>query len=174
MITLICGRSGMGKTCLAKTLLHEHRKKLIVLDVNNEYKEFGKLTIDSFKELHDRIAARDFPIRFFSSNFEEFFVLLKYVKNFTLMIDELQIIATPTNCPKSFMELIQRHRHLPMDFFGAAQRISSIKVDVRSQAHRIITFQQTDYQDLQIVKKAGFDPDAVCNLKKFKYIIKEY
>ena len=174
MITLIFGRTQMGKTTLMKLLVNEHRNRLIIYDSNNEYKDFGNLVYEDFKLLIHRIQKKDFPIRFYTSDSDKFFSFLASVKNYTLCVDELHTYADSNECPKSLKELIRRHAHIQMEFFGAAQRISTVHRSLRSQAHRVITFNQVDFEDLKIVEKSGFDPDEVCNLKKFKYIIKRY
>jgi DNA helicase HerA-like ATPase len=171
MVTLIFGRSQMGKTSLSKLLIREHSERLIIYDSNNEYKEFGVLTYEDFKKLYERIKRKDFPIRFYTADSDKFFSFLSGVKNFVLCVDELHTYADSTECPKSLKELIRRHAHLGLEFFGAAQRISTVHRSLVSQAHRIITFNQTDFYDLKICEKQGFDPEEVASLKKFKYII---
>ncbi len=171
MITIIVGRAQMGKTSLMKLLIREHSNRLIIFDSNNEYGEYGLLITDDFKKLYERIHSNDFPIRFFCDDFNRFCVFLKSVKNFTLCVDELHSYAEGKECPKSFKELIRRHAHLNMSFFGAAHQITLIHRALRSQWTRLIIFQQIDFDDLNVLRKFGAEPESVRTLSKFKWIV---
>jgi hypothetical protein len=172
MVTLIFGRARMGKTSLCKTLIYDVRSNLIIFDSNKEYTAYGDMVYD-FKTLYERIRKKQFPIRFYHDDAEATWKFLIKVQHYTLVVDELHTYANSYETPKSLKELLRRHAHIDMSFYGLAHRYAEVHPAIRSQRTRLIIFNQHEYDDLRQLEKVGFDPAAVASLKKYEYILRE-
>lgn len=166
---LIFGKKGTGKTTLAKKLVSVHKKNLIILDVNNEYQEYGEI-YNNLPDFLQAIRKNEFPIRYFSDETESFFSLLYYFRNITLLIDELHIFTSPYGFSSSLLKLVRLQRHINLKIYGVSQRIAEVSRTITAQKDKIITFRQEEPRDLKILEEYGFDPEEVKNLKKFQYL----
>jgi hypothetical protein len=176
---LVFGKKGSGKTTLVKKALTVNGKlnlkNIIIVDVNDEYKDLIQECIFDFNEMKFRLDKGLLPLRVFltDENQNHFFDKLCSCKNFTLVIDELHIYSNPYQKSSGKLDkLIRLQRHNGIEFVGISQRVSEISRTATAQADKILTFKQTEPLDLKILEQRGFNPVEVSNLKKYKYLIK--
>jgi DNA helicase HerA-like ATPase len=142
----------MGKTSWLKRYLKSVRRGLI-LDPVNEYDRVQKF--DHLDVLIEHVLRyRIFRVR---TEWETDFPLLcataKAAGNCTLVIDEAQRVVPPRgDVPATFEDIVYRGRHRGVSLAIAAQRPSTVHLVARSQWSRLITFRQTEPNDVRWIE----------------------
>jgi hypothetical protein len=167
---MILGKTGTGKTVLAKSLI-ENSKRLLVLDPLGEY---GGRIFFTFDALAD----------FFSSEPEEFqailrpqeeedadffFKLARTIGNVTVLVDEAEIYINPQSMPDSFRWLIQFGRHRGISLVCVGRRAPELNIYLRAQQTSIISFAQSEPRDIDHLVAYGFDAEEISYLDGHDY-----
>ena len=176
-IIIILGRKGSGKSYLANKISKEI-DRIIIADPLNEYKGgHAFFTFGEFKNrIYDLITREQFRIVCKFTTDEDYIELFDFIfnlRNFTILIDELDMFAGSKSIAPEVKRLFSYGRHRQINIIGIARRPYELNRLVTSQADKIITFKQTEQRDLDYMKNLGFNPDELLNLPKFKYLIKE-
>lgn len=151
-IVLVFGKTGMGKTSWLKRYLKSIRRALI-LDPVNEYDRVQKF--DYLDQLIEHVQRyKIFRVRTeWEADFPFLCATAKAVGNCTLVIDEAQRVVPPRNeLPATFEDIVYRGRHNGVGLAIAAQRPSTVDLVARSQWSRLITFRQTEPNDVRWIE----------------------
>lgn len=173
-VTLIFGRTGAGKSTMARKLSGKERR-ILILDPLGEFSGTVFHDFDTFAAyMAERLdPSHDFRIvcRFSEDvDVEYFFILARQIRCFTLCIDEAEIYLDPRSMNEDFLWIIRYGRHKEISLIAVARRVPELSVDLRAQASTIITFLQSEPRDLKNLEGYGFNPDRVRSLPLFQYL----
>lgn len=161
-ISLIFGRKHCGKSTLAKTLVKDARR-LIVLDIQGEYK-IGKV-VNSMQDftrfIREHQTARDLRITYcpeynlsLKTIFKAVCKIVLALRDVTFLVEEVGCFASnATSFPEIFGILVQKARHRQINLVAITQRATKIPRDIRSQADVIYTFQQVEPGDIKYISQ---------------------
>ena len=172
-ISLIVGKTGSGKTIIAKTLILDY-KRVIVMDSLLEYSGgtifyslSDLLTYIIYNEINNK-SEFTFICRFTNDlDFEYLFKLVYELGNILLVVEEAEIYISPYKKQSSFLTLVRYGRHQSISIIGIARRTSELSLDFRSQTDTIYSLKQTNFNDLQNMERLGFI--GLEKLKAYKY-----
>lgn len=169
MITIITGKPGTGKTYLMKMLLST-MKNSIVYDYHNEFSGHLVKTLPDFTE---RIIKGMYPTRVYMRNnndLERSFYLISGISNITIAIDEFSLYKNQYDKVSILFDDVRGHFHLNQNYILSSQRISDIPRAIIAMSQLIITFRQTELNDLKILSSYNFPPEKVKNLPDRAYL----
>jgi len=162
-IELIFGKTGTGKTHLAKKLLTNYDRQFII-DPKLEYNEGS--VFYSFLGVYNYVAQYNLfqndlsftIITRFKTDIENdyLFKLIELTENCVLLCDEIEKFIDRSNTSSHFNELVNYGRHHNVSIIGIARRPAELSTTLKSQVNTIYSFQQTLYSDLQYMSKLGF------------------
>jgi hypothetical protein len=161
-IDLILGKTGSGKSSFVKKELIPYRKRLVIIDALSEY-ENGVIfyNIDNFIE---------YIIENKVNHFEEFKYICRFtddqeiellfqvvfeLSNLTLLVEECEIYVSPNAKSSNFLKIVRYGRHKNISVIGVARRSTELSLTFRSQTDSIISFKQTDTNDLKKMEELG-------------------
>ncbi len=154
-VQLILGKTGSGKTTLARQLVRG-LNRCIILD--NGFQEFTAPHFTDIAALHDyldinAIAGEDFKAAFtpLKSQYETLFRWALEIGNeeaITLVLEECDRFPTPASAD-IFEEIVQRGRHYGVNLIALATFPFNVNIDLRRQATEICTFQQHEPADIK-------------------------
>lgn len=174
-ITLIFGKTGSGKSHLAKNIIKDF-DRCIIVDAMNEYDE--GMIFNSFDDLvnyfYDYTPETFTFICRFESDLEiEFlFKLCNAVGNLLLVVEEAEIYISPYAKSNEFLNLVRYGRHKSISILGIARRTAELSIDLRAMVDKIISFKQTEVYDLKKMESLGFE--KLNELNDFEYAEKSY
>jgi GTPase SAR1 family protein len=177
-IILVYGKTGGGKTTLAKKFFNDS-KRAIVIDSLFEYEsDLIFYDLDSLinyfntnKPLTFKIVCR------FSNDFdiEGLFVIVKQITNVVLILEEAEIYISPYTRFSNFLYLVRYGRHFNINIIGIARRSSELSLDFRSQVNAIyICSAITEPLDLKNFSLLGLDVEKIKNLKQYEIYKKTF
>jgi len=173
-VILILGKTGCGKTTLSKKIRSKF-SRVLTLDPLHEYdgtiienlSDFFTLA-DSFKGNNDF----NYTCRFESDiDVEYLFKFSCIYEDFLFVIEEAEIYLDPRSINKDFLWLIRYGRHKNISLLCVARRVPEITIDFRAQCSSIISYKQTEPNDLKLLNDYGFDSDKILNLSDHEYVI---
>lgn len=166
----------MGKTTLLQNCtnsekrliiidpVRQFRNGLIVLDVNSLFDYFEKFDPGVF-----RVICRFRDDKEFTQT-EKVLELAQELKDLTLVIDEVDKICSPDYLSEQLRLIINYGRHDRINLFTSARRPADVARALTSNADEVITFRVEEPNDLDYLKKRGFDVEKIKSLKKFDYL----
>jgi len=173
-IEIIFGKTGTGKSTLAKKIVKDY-DRVIILDVMSEY---PGVIVTNFEDFIYYIKDKEkFTVccRFENDlDFEYLFRAVFEISNLLLVLEEAEMYISPYEKRTEFLKLVNYGRHRDISILGIARRVSELSRTFRSQVNRIYTFKQTDINDLKYLNDLGFNPNEIENLPEFQYSILEY
>ena len=158
-LTLIFGRMKSGKSYQAKSVVRSTRGRVWVWDPNAEWA--GSDAVDAPGDLWpatdwqhalnyiarggdaERVA---WQLR--AERFPAWCELVRRTGGMLAVVDEAHDVVAPHRVPAECMRLVRRTRHSRIDLVFVAQRPAGVDVSIRSQAHQVVSFQQTEARDL--------------------------
>jgi len=150
-VVIVLGRTGQGKSIWSRQFMHD-KKRLLVYDplkeANVDYLSTAKLI--EFAEVHPD--KRDKIFRYGTANPDDVPLLDSCAYGYGdcwLFLEEASVVF-PANSrsPEWIRNSIFLGRHRNLSIIVTAQRPTSIPVDLRSQASRIICFSQHEKNDV--------------------------
>jgi DNA helicase HerA-like ATPase len=157
-IILIFGKTGTGKTTLAKELIKNERRVIIV----DALQEYTGLILEDFESTVEffRNKPKEFKLvcRYDSDlAIEYLFKLIFEIGDICLVVEEAEIYISPYAKSSSFLRLVRYGRHRNIKIIGVARRTSELSLDFRAQVNKIYSFKQTQPRDLQLMQELGFE-----------------
>lgn len=170
-IIIVVGKRGKGKSSYTKLFTEKH-SRLFIFDRKREYPNIYWSTIEEIKS--DQLYKENF-FRLGISEPEEMNELARLsfeTGNNLLVVEECSIVFEKgtRRLPKYINEIIFVGRDRNCSCMLISQRATFIPVDCRSQASRIICFNQYEPTDLEWLS-ASFDKETIKkipNLKRFE------
>jgi len=170
-IFLIYGKTGSGKTTLAKDIIKNY-KRIIIID---NLAEYDGTIIENFSDFCDYIIdKKEFVIccRFTEDeDYEYLFKVLFEIPDILLVLEEAEMYISPYAKRTDFLRLVKYGRHRDISILGIARRTSELSSNFRSQVDKIYTFKQTEPNDLKILEDLGFNINEVQNLPEYKFSV---
>lgn len=163
VIISIFGRKGSGKTTLARRIIREY-PRVIVIDTVGQYPEmevvFGRESI--LDRLLRANKERAFRLSLRSGQTEDLLDALEVcyeIPHVMLVIEEAGFYCSPTLIPDAVSKLVRYGRHRAISQIYIAQRPSALHRDMTSQSDLIVSFVQTEPRDVDYLR-ATVGPEA--------------
>jgi hypothetical protein len=93
------------------------------------------------------------------------------LRDFLLVVEEADQFLDPQKKNTPFLRLIRRGRHREISLLCIVRRVPEINKNFRAQCSSIVTFTQTEPDDLDLLSRYGFDPEAVSSLEPHRYLV---
>lgn len=181
----ILGTRGCGKSFLCRRVQDLYPKRVII-DSLNEYKSSGPNEVVSDFEVFcekmlelKKSKKKKFQIIFQFNpeieNSDEIFnqilrVLYKF-KNIQIVIEEVQLFASPHRLPHWLKQCLLTGRHQNLSLIFTTQRPGELNKTILSQCTHIFAGQMHEKNDLKYISGfLGVDTEKLINLEKRKFI----
>lgn len=174
-IILIFGRTGSGKSFLAKKLIKKFNRviiidKMIEYHSDNIFYDFNSLLEYYLKNIPENFT---FVCRFENDNdVELLFKFCWFVKNLCLVVEESELYISPYQKQSEFLKLVRYGRHRAISIIAIARRVVELSNDVKANADEIISFKQILKKDIDYLKQLGFN--KIENLKQYEFEVINY
>jgi len=174
-VFLILGRTGCGKTTLAKKIIDKYRRTIAVDPLG----EYGGNVFTDFELFCDYCKnnivnnSGDFHIalRFDEDiSFQYLFQVLWYIPDFLFILEEAEMFIDSRNADRNFLRLVRYGRHKDISLLCVARRVPEISIDFRAQCTSIVTYNQTEPSDLEKLEDYGFDMEEVKTLPLHEHV----
>lgn len=179
MVRTVFGRRGSGKTNLIRTTFLPLLPRYLIWDINGEYGQHGVPFSDPV-ELIDRLARQgDQPFHFvYTPQHDverEFAWLLQgawLTRSLCLVLDEIDMISTPTSIPEALFRVLNLGRHRSIDIIAASRRPAQVPRLLTSQSDFVDCFNSQEPRDLTYLSDyCGKDFALACkSLPEFHYL----
>ncbi|MDE2103389.1 MAG: hypothetical protein KGL39_39475 [Patescibacteria group bacterium] len=165
-IIVVLGRSGYGKSSWTKQYV-QGLSRLCVWDPKKSYLVDYPYDLSAYWE--DEGPHEQFRIGGYYPEQAEILGSIAFeAQRCALILEECGILFQPrTDLPEWARECIYIGREREVSVIAIAQRPRSINVVLRSQATRIVTFQQREPKDLEWLDEC-FDPDDILSLDRLE------
>lgn len=178
-IIIVLGKTGTGKSLWCK-LFTRGNKRLLVFDPMSspEFENVEWLNHEGIFNLFDEenegvIQQKKFRFGAFEFEAVDTFGNTAFVtgNNLLLLEESSQIFKKGCALPDWANKLVFMGRHESCSLLVTAQRASSIPIDLRSQASRIVTFRQSEKNDLKwfdeffdkdLIEQISILPNGIC------------
>lgn len=183
---MIFGRAQEGKSTLCKRVLEAIRKHYaftVILDPHGEYE--GGPVVHNFAEFLEEVQANDPALVLFQveqidpDELDRLYKFMYEVRDSLLVIDEAEMFVPKTTTAKPgtagyYFHLrvaLGAHVERNLGVIAVGRRPVELNVYLRSQFTSLVTFKQTEPNDLARLEDYGFDPEQVVRLDSHKYIV---
>jgi Cdc6-like AAA superfamily ATPase len=156
--TIIFGMSGSGKTVLTK-ILSRDIKRVIVIDPEYNFED----DTDNLLSFDNVCNLADFLKDNFNSDFrictiddeksESIFAIAEIVQNVTVVIDEVDLICSPTTISPFFKNIIKRGRRKGIHLIVNSRRPAEVHRLLTSQASEVYCFRTKEPSDIKYLQK---------------------
>ena len=156
------GKTGTGKTTLAKKLI-EKKERLLIFDPLQEYSGSIFSTFESlcdyFLDSSRQVERKKFRVvcRFETDIEPEFLFRLAWeLRDVTILVEEASLFLSPRT-PTFFHNLINQGRHRNVSIIAVVRRAPELSIQFRAMCTSVITFEQTEPRDLDHLENLGFE-----------------
>lgn len=185
-ITAVLGKKGFGKTTYVVSQTAA-LTRLIIFDYNREYEQ-GRI-ISTPQELinqlrlnqntYFRLIYRPSPVLDIHAHFDFFSKICFEVKNYTLVIEEVDLVSSAGNMPEGLKKIINYGRHHAINLLALSRRAHMVPRDLTANADSIVTFNQQEPRDIRyladyfggtVTRKTGEALDAESVIQSLKRV----
>jgi len=175
-VTFVSGQRGSGKTTWVKHYI-QNIDRFLLYDALSEYSGAPR-----FENIHDFLDYVDANIEhggFFeaildtvdNSSFPFFCRAAISMGRVYVVIEELDLFATPYATPVELQKLIKHGRHHSINIIGVSLRPSQVSRLFTSQANRFILFRQVEPRDVAYFKSiVGIQADRLPGLDPYYFL----
>jgi hypothetical protein len=165
-ITLVCGKTRLGKSWLVKHGLLKKMNRVIICDPMNEYVD--AIRIDDMQQMatyclsHKVFRVRTTLIR----NFNDVCYIAACCGECTILIEESQrFLANKAALTPMMDYALFQGGHHAISVLLVMQRAYKVNIDIRSQWTEIYSFRQSEERDISWFQEtSGFDIEEIRNL----------
>lgn len=169
------GRSGCGKSYLAKRIQEKYPRK-IIFDTLYEYDTKGADVAENFISFCEKLKkinkekTKNFTLIYRldldsddnTAELDEALKLIYYLGDCLVVIEEVQIFATSHNLPKWLKNMVLTGRHQKIGVLFTSQRMGEINKTVLSQCSHLFIGNMVEQNDQRYI--SGFIGDDVSEL----------
>jgi len=172
-IGLILGRKGTGKSSLARALINDKDRNIILDTFGDDY-NLGGITSDvqHCAEYYNRVNGNNsFAIVFRPTNdsdCEAFFRFAKETRAVTIWIDEVDRYCGPHSINEDLKWMLNYGRHRAISTIGIARRAASVHRDFTANADWIAVHQTRENRDLQYLREF-MNTEGLETLEQFQF-----
>jgi hypothetical protein len=174
-VLLVLGSTGSGKSYYVKSLL-ESIGKLFIFDPRHEYT--GGIVFEDFQELcdyaYEHIEDESFRYicRFVKpEDYENAARLIWILRDGTLLLEESELFLSSfdrdAEHPINF--LVSQGRHRSISIIAISRRPSELSIKLRAVVDCVVSFKQTEPNDLRYCQIWGFDIEKLPTLQRGEY-----
>jgi len=179
-VILILGKQGSGKSTLAKRII-QRWKRVIVFDPLAEYTG-GEVvySFDAFCDYaleHKDAASFTVICRFVGDttsesdlSYEHAAKIVRELRNCLLVLEESELFIDSRTYDSAINWLISFGRHNGVSLIGIGRRPTELCVKLRSQFTTVVSFAQTEPNDLAYMEGLGFDAEELSELDLYEFI----
>lgn len=171
-VILVLGKTGYGKSVWTKTLL-KPLKRVFLYDLARDYDGFKYLSGDSLSDccrlVDEEMLPNEFRIAVWKDYDVEAVGSMAFMEGDNhLVLEEMSTIHSRGQVIDNwFKEAIYLGRHRRLSLVCTAQRAPSIPIELRSQANRVVSFQQAEMRDMDWLKEYfGENTEQIYTLPK--------
>ena len=144
-IITILGKKGGGKTSLAASFTNS-LTRLIIFDYNREYEKGLIVTnpvtlskeLQKYYESAFRIIYRPDDTLLIDEHFDGFARIAYAMSNYTLVIEEIDLVTTAGFMPDGLHKIINYGRHKGIDLIGLSRRAFKVPRDLTSNSDKVM------------------------------------
>lgn len=172
-IGIILGRKGTGKSSLARALINETHRNIILDTLGDDYNR-GAITsnLQRLAEYYNRVNdLPSFEIVFRPKNDADcigFFEFAKQTKQVVLWVDEVDRYCGPHRINDAFKWILNYGRHREISTIGLARRAASVHRDLTANADWIAVHQTRENRDLLYLSEF-MDINGLESLERFEF-----
>ena len=180
-LIFVSGQRGSGKSTWVKRFAYS-LPRVVILDTLGEYSSDSRFyevkgLVDFFIE--DQSNPRLFRVSYDTHtpglDFDLFCRSILARGNMYVIIEELDILATPFNCPVELAKIIKYGRHYNIQVVGVSRRPAEVSRLFTSQCSRYVIFQQREPSDIKYWRSViGSVADEIPNLPKYHFLDVDY
>lgn len=174
-IILIFGRTGSGKSYLAKRMIQKFNRVIIVDKMFEYHSDTIFYNFNDLLEYYLKNVPNEFNFVCRFENDDDIELLFKfcwYVKNLLIIVEESELYISPYKKQSEFLKLIRYGRHRAISIIAIARRVVELSNDVKANADEIISFKQILKKDIDYLKQLGFT--KIENLGKYEFEVINY
>ena len=182
------GKQGSGKSYLNKKYIIPtlaKKKAVFIIDTLAEYHTGDRdVSYKADKKFTDHLELLDFILQTGGpdpgiyilmaqsdkacKSFFKYFALAKAACS--IIVEEADRFCSPHNINPDLKKLINYGRHWAVDLVFTARRAAAVHKDVTSQADCIVSFNQTELNDIKALRKIWAQADQLPDLEKHHFL----
>jgi len=176
-VIFVSGQRGSGKTFWVQHYI-KTLSRVLIYDSLSEYEAANRFEdLDSLIGFLETVGENWFEVIFDPLDpqdefeFSIFCRVAQSVGRLHVVIEEIDLFATPFLIPRGLQELIKYGRHRAINLVGVSRRPAEVSRLFTSQASRFILFRQIEPRDIQYFKSIiGDSADMLPTLEPYHFL----
>jgi len=174
MRTMILGKTGKGKTTLARSLLRDFQgiKRILVYDFMGEYD--GDITVHTLQELYNACldpTKHTILVREYQGSFDTLCEFVYDLGNCVFLVEEIDSASSAVSVPQYLSFLYRYGRHRNIDMFAVSRRPAEVPRIVTAMSNIYYIFSITEPRDIMYLNQLQVGlGDRAKRLEQFEYI----
>jgi hypothetical protein len=180
LIVTLLGRKGSGKTTLAKDIIPEF-PRVVILDTNGEYASVATVTFSTLEPALAYLVQRSkddapFVMAYTPDSTPQdgldFLRVVFEVPRILVLVDEAHMYCKANQLPDEISKLVRLGRHREISQLYIAQRPASLPRDITAQSDVVASFQQHEGRDIEYMAKLfGQEAEGLKTLARYRVVI---